>query len=117
MNTISREHPVARKPHRCNMCYRRIEPGERYLKSFNVDSGEGWTWKECEHCDAMLGLLWHQLLEPLDYGEGYDSDTMGEFEPSTIGEARLKVYWRHGWRRRDGTLRPVPEPPVKPVAA
>lgn len=117
MNTISQEHPVARKPHRCNMCYRRIEPGERYLKAFVVDSGDAWTWKECEHCEAMIHILREQLLDAIDYGEGYSSDTMGEFEPSTIAEARLKVYWQHGWRRRDGTLRPVPELPAKRAAA
>lgn len=117
MNTISREHPVARKPHRCCMCYRQIEPGERYLRAFSANSDGAWTWKECQHCEAMVVLLWHQAFEWAAYDEGYNADTMGEFEPSTIAEARLQVYWRHGWRRRDGTLRPVPQPPTKQSAA
>ncbi|WP_156649146.1 hypothetical protein [Mycobacteroides abscessus] len=117
MNTISREHPVARKPHRCCMCYRQIEPGERYLRAFNAHDGYVWTWKECEHCQVMVTLLWDQVFEWTAYDEGYNADTMGEFEPSTIGEARLKVYWRHGWRRRDASLRPLPELPVKQAAA
>lgn len=107
MQTIDRRRPVARKAHRCSMCSRTIEPGEKYSRSFTVDSGDVWAWKECEHCEAMVCILW-KYFEWYAFDEGYNADAMGEFEPSTIAEARLQVYWRHGWRRRDGSLYPVP---------
>lgn len=74
------------------------------IAAFNVDSGEAWTWKECEHCSAMIAILWEHFA----WDDTYSQDTMGEFEPSTIAEARIKVYWQHYWRRRDGSLYPVP---------
>ncbi|WP_454232169.1 hypothetical protein [Mycolicibacterium fortuitum] len=82
MQTIDRSRPVARKAHRCSMCYRTIEPGEKYSRSFNVDSGDAWTWKECEHCEAMVCILWKHF-EWYAFDEGYNADAMGEFEPTT----------------------------------
>lgn len=92
------------------MCGRTIEPGESYKRDRVVDCGDAWTWRECAHCESMVSLLWVSYFSDVCWrGEGYSADDMGEFEPSSIAEARLKVYWKRGWRRRDGSLRPVPE--------
>lgn len=118
MDTISDERPVARKPHRCEMCSRRIDPGEQYHRQFIVDAGEAWTWKTCAHCEVFIDVIWDALSEYCNmWDEGIGQDSAADFEPSNLYEARLKVYWRNGWRRRDGSLRPVPQKPAKQAAA
>lgn len=105
--TLSDKHHKARIAHYCDLCSRRIEPGETYRRVRVVDAGEAWTSWGCEHCEALSVLLgpW------LDQGEGISEDDIGEFEPSTIAEARLWIYWKRQWRTRNGDLRPVPRTP------
>lgn len=107
MNTIVHEWRKARKSHDCMMCRRSIEPGEKYLHQRNVDYGDIWTWHSCAHCEAMVDLL---DLHSLAYDEGVTQDTVAECDPRTLFEARLLVYWRTQWRRKDGTLREIPGP-------
>lgn len=113
MEIIHDERPIARKQHRCEMCSRTIEPGERYRRQRNTDCGDIWTWKNCAHCDVLLDILCHIGYDH-DYGVTYED--VGEWEPETIAEARLKVYWLHRWRRRDGSLREIPQQPVRNAA-
>lgn len=117
MRVISDERPVSRKHHKCMMCFRQIGPGERYHRQRVVDSDDAWTWKNCAHCDVFTAIIWDALSEYYDaWDEGISWSTAREFEPSNLHEARLKVYWIHGWRRRDGSLRPIPDPPTKLAA-
>lgn len=50
---ISESRPIARKHHRCEECGRLIAPGQRYLRQFNTDGGDAWTFKAHEDCAAM----------------------------------------------------------------
>lgn len=105
MQTIAHEWRTARKQHTCQLCWRTIEPGERYLHQRNVDYGDIWTWRNCAHCDTLMAII-AQIGYDHDYG--ITADDIGEWEPETIAHLRLKVYWQHSWRKPDGTLRPVP---------
>jgi hypothetical protein len=105
VNTIAHEWRKARKSHHCLMCGRIIDPGERYLHQRNVDCGDIWTWRNCAHCDVLMALL-HAINPYRDHG--VVSDDVWEWEPETVAQMRLKMYWKMGWRRRDGSLRDVP---------
>lgn len=98
------ETRTARKPHVCDLCTRRIDPGEKYRHGAGMDGTRAWTWKECAHCDALRDLAFRQW-----YDDEYGSDLIAEWEPDTIPHLRLKAQWKRKWRHLDGTLMPVPE--------
>ena len=45
---------TARKRHRCELCWRFIEPGESYWRQAGLDRGAAWTNKTCEHCERVV---------------------------------------------------------------
>lgn len=97
--------PIARKVHHCDMCGREILPGERYERGAGFDGGTAWTWKECEHCQALI-KVYPEILDWTD--EGYNSDDILEWEPRTwLGRMR-KMRWSHKWRHGNGDLALVP---------
>lgn len=96
-------HPRARVKHRCDLCGREILPGETYRRSVLLD-GTANTWKECAHCDAVRDVALDQWLS-----DDYTPDLPAEWEPTSWQQMRVKVQWLRGWRRRDGSLYPVPE--------
>lgn len=62
-------HHVARKTHACDLCLRRIEPGERYARQRGYDAGDAWTFRACPHCEAVWAIY---DIEPFDTGLTYD---------------------------------------------
>lgn len=99
--------PRARKEHKCQLCFRVIEPGETYRRQACVDGGAAYTFKACEHCDAYVPLidLLGQMADPWD---GYTCEDLIEYEPQDVTEARWRAQYRRKWRRRDGALYPIP---------
>ena len=104
MQTLSQSKPKARKAHLCEWCDRIIGPGEVYFRAALLDDGgDLYSWANCRHCSAFVHLC------DIDYdGEGVCTDDIIEWEPRDIEALRWKVWWRKGWRRKDGTLYPVP---------
>lgn len=98
-----RDHRKARKPHTCSMCARRIQPGETYLNGAGMDGGAAWSWKECAHCDALL-----EYARTMDDWEYYGPDTIVDWTPETMQQARVKAQWTRKWQRGNGDLFPVP---------
>jgi hypothetical protein len=96
----------ARKRRLCDLCGRWIDLGEEYHYGFYVDYGDHYGFSTCAHCD--------QYMSPIFQSDQWDSDTgvgpdcAEDFDPRTWAEMRLKVWYRRRWRRRDGTLIPVP---------
>ena len=107
METLTSVLRKARVSHVCELCGRLIEAGETYRYQVNVFDCI-YTWKCCVHCDELMKILWHCDPWSFDRDEGFSRDAVGEWEPETIGQLRLKVYWNLKWRKRDGTLREVP---------
>ena len=106
MTHFHTEHPIARKPHLCEMCGRRIDPGEKYRRGSGMDGATAWTWIECAHCAALAAYIGR-----IDdyYDEGYGFDLFHEWEPETVEHLRIKALaTRRRWRRADGSLYPVP---------
>lgn len=132
VRVISETTRTSRGAVRCNLCLRRIDKGERYEESANVFDGRAYRWRECSHCAAFVKLtaLGDYLL---DQDDGYGSDNVGEFEPTTRYECVLKSQWNRGWRNYDGKpallrrpeyrafysnrLRPTDDCPLVPVPA
>lgn len=99
---LADRHPVARVAHQCDLCLRRINPGERYQTQFSTEG----TFRCCAHCEAFASVVW--ASGQVDDAQGADWSTMLDFEPRTLAELRLKALHRRQWTRKDGTLMPVP---------
>lgn len=97
-------HPKARKPHRCDVCFRTIGPGEKYDRRAGCWDGTFGVWKECPHCVALIQV--YDIEGWDDYAPG--NDDVSQWEPETIPGLRAMVHWRKRWRRADGTLYPIP---------
>lgn len=98
-------HPVARISHKCSICYRAIQPGEKYDRCDALGIEGAASWKECQHCIALTRLY---DIEGGD-GERPGPDDVGQWEPNTVTELRHRTYWSKSWTRKDGTLYPIPE--------
>jgi len=103
--------PTARKEHRCAECGRTIGVGEQYRNEVYVFDGEMSTHKTCRHC-LLIARPW--LLHNCDgfiYGAVYE-DIFEHFpdgsEDTPMNVGRILVGMRRKWRRRDGSLMPIP---------
>jgi len=99
--------PVARIHHECTSCSRWINPGEQYERTrvIDNDSGDPFTHKMCEHCQAFVHLYIDDFC--YDPHEGWNNDDIDEWEPATPQAIEHKRRWSIGWRHgRD--LYPVP---------
>lgn len=103
MTHYTHAEPKARKPHRCMMCYRTIDPGETYRRGAGMDGSTAWTWIECAHCAAFVRVAFSCYWD-----ESYDETLLIDYEPRSIAEARVKAQYRRKWRRLDGTTYPLP---------
>jgi len=105
VSLLTNAWPVARKPHRCELCRRVIDPGEKYNRQSSVYDGRAYTFKSCAHCIALIDL-YPDTIELAD--EGYTEDDLREWEPLSVPAARLRAQYRRGWRNLAGDLYPVP---------
>ena len=101
---------MARKQHKCTECNREIATGESYhTEAYRFDGGVR-RHKTCAHC--MVARAWLQD-ECGGWVYGGIEEDMAEHASEHYGlpVARLYVALRNDWRRRDGSLRPVPAMP------
>ena len=111
---LASEHPVARVMHRCDLCQRLINPGERYNRQRVIGDDGPYVFKDCAHCEAAVKILNEVEGDWYDSEFGYSAYDFAEFDPTTIQTARLRAMWKRQWRRRDHELYPVPEPRNRP---
>jgi hypothetical protein len=77
---LASENPVARKEHRCQLCNRTIEPGERYNRQRNIGDDGPYVFKACAHCHAYV-----RLADIAGYcDDGYTADDVWEYEPAGV---------------------------------
>lgn len=94
--------PVARKKHRCNMCFRVILPGEQYHRGALFDGRTAYTDKLCSHCYCVnLHYQW---------SEEVTEDIFQEVVIEWLSENHYFAYRQMiaGWRYPDGELVPPP---------
>lgn len=105
--------PRARKPHRCWTCFRTIDPGEVYHAQTGRYDGRFYEFKQCAHCWAIWLIYRPEDGEGLISETGYDywrlEGNFGSSHPYYITELRHRALFAKHWRRKDGTLYPVPE--------
>lgn len=70
MKTLSHKVVTARKKHTCDWCLSTIKIGEKYHTSFNVESGDGYTWKSHVDCQKLAEILFSDDND----GEGMTQD-------------------------------------------
>lgn len=59
MSTVGHHStPVARKPHWCEQCGRRIEPGEKYYRWDGIYDGRATSAATCEQCVKFMRDLY-----------------------------------------------------------
>lgn len=104
------EHPTARKAHQCDTCARHIDPGETYLSQFGIWEGAPYRFKQCAHCVAVWNIWAPEDGNRLISENGYDEWQVNAY-PTSVSEARAIVCFRRQWRRKDGTLHPIPSLP------
>ena len=105
MSTYVTTRPRARKDHVCSDCGRTIGPGETYRRGAGFDDGTAWTWKDCAHCEALIGLY------DLAWDGAYNDENF--YEWATDGhndwsEVRDAAGYLMRWRTRSGALLPIP---------
>ena len=105
-----RTQQKARKTHKCGECCREIQPREMYERAYGVYEGRGQTFKTCTHCmgarrwlDIVCsGFLHDGVAEDLrEHADDYESQWL----------ARAVYGISNCWRRRDGTMLPIPREP------
>lgn len=101
------ENPVARTEHQCSVCYRAIEPGERYLRGRGFDGGDAWTFRQCSHCKAVTKLYDPRDAQGLVSEDGFQ-DWLDNRARDLV-ELRHKAGFRMRWRAKGGTMLPIPE--------
>lgn len=75
METLSHKTVIARKDHNCNFCGLKINKGENYHTSFNIDGGESYTWKSHTDCQKLSEIF----LDEENDGEGLTQDDFDSY--------------------------------------
>lgn len=77
MSQILRDtHPVARKTHRCSLCFTKIQPGEQYRRTVLLGHDGLYEWLSCQPCEAVAVQVFAWLAEPW---EGYTEEDAAEW--------------------------------------
>lgn len=108
----STEH-VARKPHKCYECGRKIMPGERYEMAFAIGDGDKWVMPTCPHClDIRKWVVAHVPCSCWSHGNMLEDvrDDVEAFSEEAEGSGFVFGYLRRvalmqrarGWIRKDG---------------
>lgn len=121
---LGEETRKARKEHRCEECYRKIQPGEEYRVAKWVNEGRVESMKMCAHCRVaskwlsdncggfVYGGIWEDIEEHID-------EYRGVYPEVTRDLKRLAVWGKNDWRvkygPRAGALLPVPPLPRFPA--
>jgi predicted RNA-binding Zn-ribbon protein involved in translation (DUF1610 family) len=103
---LSYSSPVARTSHKCWLCGRTVEPGERYHRAFLITEWGPDSVKMCAHCRAMEQLYGDEYI--YDHHEGYWRDDVEDWDPETPAGCIAQARWRERWRAPTGALYPVP---------
>lgn len=100
----------ARKEHKCRECFRFIETGERYYREVYVFDGDFTTHRTCEHCKVVREWLVDECGGFLYGGIEEDAREHCWSRQYKMDLYRAVVGMSKYWRRKDGSLLPVPKP-------
>lgn len=97
----------ARKAHRCEECWRTIEPGEEYERAAGSWAGDFFTNVACAHCATARRIVRDYDWDYSEIYYGGLAEWLGEIdgEPALY---RLRIGVDRKWRRKDGALMELP---------
>lgn len=77
MSQLLREtRPVARKTHRCSLCFTKIKPGEQYRRAVLLGDDGLYEFLDCQPCQAVGAKVIAWLFDPW---EGYTEEDAAEW--------------------------------------
>ena len=95
MEIVSIDHVKARKPHKCDMCGKKIDVGEEYEAQNLVCYNEMYTFHQCYRCKPYVDELWSIGFDnDLD---GLDSYTFYSFMLEEHNDVLNKWYEEDGY--------------------
>lgn len=95
MDIVSIDRVKARKPHKCDMCGKKIEVGEEYEAQSLVCYNEMYTFHQCDRCKPYVDELWSIGFDnDLD---GLDSSTFYSFMSEEHNDVLDKWYKEDGY--------------------
>lgn len=95
MEIVSIDRVKARKPHKCDMCGKKIEVGEEYEAQNLVCYNEMYTFHQCDRCKPYVDELWSIGFDnDLD---GLDSCTFYSFMSEEHNDVLDKWYEEDGY--------------------
>lgn len=119
------ESSRARKVHKCEECWREIQPGETYTIATWATDDRIERMKMCAHCEVaskwlsdncggfVYGGIWEDIEEHIQ-------EYRGVYPEVTRDLKRLAVWGEHDWRvkrgPRAGVMLPIPKLPRFPAA-
>ena len=107
VQVLTDRHRTARTHHRCELCTRRIDPGETYRDQRAVYDCRAYTFKTCQHCETAVAVF--DLWSEVDHDEGISFYHLDEYEPVDDHTAHVKAGWDARWRHSDGALWDIPQ--------
>lgn len=104
--TVWRETPrVARRPHRCDCCGKRIAPGKQYLEHFSVIGGSPVREAMCAPCDSArddFASAHGQSPNPSYFAEVLSECVVGEDRSSPWRTMLAALLWRQRQAIKEG---------------
>lgn len=95
MEVVSVNRVKARKPHKCDMCGKKIEVGEEYEAQNLVCYNDMYTFHQCDRCKPYVDELWGiGFYNDLD---GLDSSTFYSFMSEEHNDVLDKWYKEDGY--------------------
>ena len=91
---VSSKKVKANKDHICSACHSKIKKGEEYERSFVINDGDLYAWKQCKWCEPLI----QEMLKEYELAE-WSYDDLHEYvrdtykvSPMTKVEQMRKEY-------------------------
>ena len=95
MSVLREATPTARKQHRCELCSKPIERGERHHNQVNIYDGAVYNYRQHVHCNKIFASAFAELVGACDPGDGLHAGDvhlwMGEQTEAKIFEVSGRV--------------------------
>ncbi|AEQ20969.1 hypothetical protein E3_0550 [Rhodococcus phage E3] len=98
---LKRTQPTARKEHRCETCFSKIQPGVQYHRATVLYDGRIYEWVNCGPCEDVFDAVWGWSNQ---YDEGIGPDDYEEwaceFESDPACGEQARAYLARRWPDR-----------------
>ena len=96
MELLKETKPIARKEHICNLCYGKIEKGEKYV-SLSILDGDIYTFKMHLECEEVSSDACEHYDMTSNYDEGFNENDFQLYLDEWYDEFGDKIEPRPNW--------------------